>query len=84
MALVFHDSAVWRNSLRVYQVRAVAPARQVVAGLGGERYLARVERVPLDPCGPECTENASTYVLRELARLRPAQDIAAAPVLPVP
>jgi hypothetical protein len=49
---------------------------EVVAGLGGERYLA-LERVPLDPCGPECTENANTYVLRELARLRPAQDIAA-------
>ena len=54
---------------------------EVVAGLGGERYLA-LERVPLDPCGPECTENANTYVLRELARLRPAQDIAAAPILP--
>ena len=61
-----------------------AQVTEVVAGLGGERYLARVERVPLDPCGPECAENASTYVLRELARLRPAQDIAAAPVLPVP
>jgi hypothetical protein len=40
-----------------------------VASLAGERYLARVERVPLGPCGPECTDNTSTHVLRELAPL---------------
>ena len=71
------------ESVRDAQVTE-AQVTEVVAGLAGERYLVCVERVPLDPCGPECTENASTYVLRELARLRPAQDIAAAPVLPVP
>jgi hypothetical protein len=48
---------------------------EVVAGLAAERYLVRVERVRLDPCGQECTEctecttDAMTYVLKELTRL---------------
>jgi hypothetical protein len=47
------------------------PVTEVIAGLGGERYLARVERVLVDPCGPECTQDASTYALRALTCLRP-------------
>jgi hypothetical protein len=46
-----------------------AAIAEVVAGLGAERYQMRVERVRIDPCGPECTANASTYVLRDLTRL---------------
>jgi hypothetical protein len=60
------------RSVAAVTIESVSPAgetAEVVAGLGGERYLARVERVRLDPCGPECTQDASTYVLKELARL---------------
>jgi hypothetical protein len=46
-----------------------AQVTDVVASLDGERYLVRVEQVPLDPCGPECTDDTSTHVLRELAPL---------------
>jgi hypothetical protein len=42
---------------------------EVVARLGAERYRIRVEQVPADPCGPGCTQDASTYRLRELTRL---------------
>jgi hypothetical protein len=48
---------------------AAEQVTDVVASLDGERYLARVERVPLEPCGPECTDDTSTYVLKELAPL---------------
>jgi hypothetical protein len=47
-----------------------APATEVVARVGGDRYLVRVERVPLHhACGPDCTEKSSTYVLTDLTRL---------------
>jgi hypothetical protein len=48
-----------------------ARVTDVIAGLGGERYLIRVEQVQLAPCGPECTANTSSYVLRGLTRLQP-------------
>lgn len=38
----------------------------VVACFGAERYLISVERVLLDPCGPECAADVSTYALRSL------------------
>jgi hypothetical protein len=46
------------------------PVAEVIAGLDGERYLIRVERVPVDPCGPDCTSDASTYALTDLTLLR--------------
>jgi hypothetical protein len=49
-----------------------AEVTEVVASLGGERYLARVERVRLDQHDLECPENLMTYALRGLFRLRPA------------
>jgi len=58
-------------------------AAEAVAVAGGERYLIRVERVPLDPCGPECTANASTYVLKDLVHLRPVPAAGSTPALPV-
>ena len=51
-----------------------AGVTDVVACLGAERYRVSVERVQLDPCGPECTEAASTYVLRELTCLEPTPE----------
>jgi hypothetical protein len=43
-----------------------AQVSDVAAALAGERYLVRVERVRCDPCGPECTDDADTYELRDL------------------
>jgi Sucrase/ferredoxin-like len=48
-----------------------ARVTDVIASLGGERYLIRVEQVQLDPCSPECTAYAGSYVLRDLTRLQP-------------
>ena len=55
------------DSLTIKSVSG-AQVSEVVADLGGERYLIRVERVQSDPCGPECAANADTYVLRDLTR----------------
>jgi hypothetical protein len=41
-------------------------ATDVIACFGAERYLISVERVRLDPCGPECTADVSTYSLKSL------------------
>jgi hypothetical protein len=57
-------AAVTIESVRAAE--AATAVTEVVASMGGNRYLACVERVRLDPCGPECTENMNTYVLREL------------------
>jgi hypothetical protein len=66
-------AAVAIESVRVAEP-AEAAVTDVVASLGGERYLARVERVRLDPCSPECTDDASTYVLRDLGSLEGLQE----------
>lgn len=42
---------------------------EVIATLGGQRYLIRVTRVPVEPCGPDCTADTSTYTLRNLTPL---------------
>jgi hypothetical protein len=47
-----------------------ASVSEVVVGLGAERYRVRVEQVRSEPCGPECMDNADTYVLRDLTSLR--------------
>jgi hypothetical protein len=41
------------------------PVSDVVASLGTEHYLVRVEQVPSEPCGPGCTESADIYVLKD-------------------
>jgi hypothetical protein len=48
-----------------------AQVSDVAAALAGERYLVRVERVRCDPCGPECTDDADTYELRDLQLMPP-------------
>ncbi|HEX6527819.1 MAG TPA: sucrase ferredoxin [Streptosporangiaceae bacterium] len=67
-------AAVTIESVRSADSVRSAGVTDVVAGLGAERYQVSVERVPLEPCGPECTEAASTYVLRELTCLQPAPE----------
>jgi hypothetical protein len=49
-----------------------ARVTDVLVALNTERYQIRVEQVRLDPCGPEFTSDASSYLLRELTRLEPA------------
>ncbi len=41
---------------------------EVLVRLGGERYRVCVERVPSDPCGPDCEANPETFVLKDLTR----------------
>jgi hypothetical protein len=58
-----------------------APVTEVVVRVSDDRYLVRVERVPLHhACGPECTEKSSTYVLTDLTRLATASGSEAATV----
>jgi hypothetical protein len=66
-----HTGISAADSLTIVSVSA-AQVSEVVVDLDGERYLIRVERVPSDQCGPGCTANADTYVLRSLIRHEPA------------
>jgi hypothetical protein len=63
-------TAITIESVAEAQV-AEAQVTEVVAGLDAERYLIRVERVRLDPCGPQCQAGEITYALKDLNRLQP-------------
>ena len=61
------------DAVCVESVQGTGSVIEVVVRVSDDRYLVRVERVPLHhACGPECTEKSSTYTLTDLTRLAPA------------